>query len=214
MRSSGMNNQASQKSLTGQAWDGIVTFLFKTAIPLVPVLGLAYVCAMIINSEVSGTYLGTVPGNGALKLDLTEDSDHLSGYAILRTREKYKVVDGKMLDDNKFQLRLQSDDATAIGGVDSTSSSAVKPVPEKLEEVPSGNESAVPKNLSGSVLADEQKSVGPEISLEGSMSFGTMEAKLISEGQSIPFEAKRNVFSSFFGWRWWNRSLRYFGIKA
>lgn len=209
MRSSGIKT-GTRKSLTSQAWDGVITFLFKTLIPLIPILGLAYVCSMIINAEIQGVYTGSVPGNGALKLEISEDSDRLSGFATLRTKERYKIVDGKMLDDNKFKLQLQADDATAVGGVGSRQKN--DPAQQQLEEVSEGDESAVPKNLKGSVLTEDEK-IGPLISIEGSFSFGTMNAQISSDGQSIPFEAKRNTFSALFGWRWWNRTLRYFGIK-
>lgn len=209
MRSSGIKT-GTRKSLTSQAWDGVVVFLFRTIIPLIPILGLAYVCSMIINAEVQGVYVGSIPGNGALKIEISEESDRLSGFATLRTKERYKIVDGKMLDDNKFKLQLQADDATAIGGVSAHSDKAS--VSHQLEEVPAGNESAVPKNLSGSVITEDEK-IGPLISIDGSFSFGTMNAQISSEGQSIPFEAKRNAFSALFGWRWWNRTLRYFGMK-
>lgn len=97
---------AAGKSLSAQAWDGITVFLVKTAFPLIPIALVVWLVGAILNAEVAGTYRGMTPITGAMELELNEDNDLLSGYVIFKANDRYDIESGKMLDDNKMQLKL------------------------------------------------------------------------------------------------------------
>ncbi len=204
----------SAKPLSATIWDGILQFVFKIAIPLIPILAIVLVAGMIMNMEVTGLYQGVTPGIGAISLDLVEDNDQLSGSLILRNKQRYTIISGKMLDDTRMQIELKprsADDVSAVNltnnpkRVGKTELSQSKPIPESM--VPDGL-SDIPPAINPKVEVVEQL-----IEIEASKDQNTLSGTLERGGQKTQIRATRNSFSSFFGKRYITRTLRYFGIK-
>lgn len=204
MRSSPKEKNELKKSFSAGLWETVLTFFVKTVFPLIPIVILVWAVTMILNMEVAGVYRGVIPGIGAIMLDLNEEDEQLSGRITLRQHEHYSIVDGKMIADTKMQMHLQREQPGAISSVSSTA-----PV-SKYQSLPS--ESAVPDDLSNLSLAVPQ-SKGPVLSIEATKEQNNLDGTLSMDGKEIHFHAYRNSLSSFFGKRWFNRTLSYFGLK-
>lgn len=167
---------ASQKSFTAQAWDGLIGFFIKTLMPLIPIAGVFWLISFLMNSEITGTYRGMVdpdeltksPLRGAMMLDLEENNDQLSGFVVFKQDLRYKVDTGRMIDENKLQMKLSQQSITNDG--------------EKRE-------------LTFDATKDQNVLRG-----------------VIHDGvHNVPVRLNRSSTSSFFGKRWFVKTLNYFG---
>ncbi|MBX9570206.1 MAG: hypothetical protein K2X77_15010 [Candidatus Obscuribacterales bacterium] len=166
---------AAEKSFTAQAWDGIVTFILKTVIPLIPIALIVWLLCVIMNAEVTGTYQGMTslaeaPPDlaGAIAMHLNEENDKLTGNVIFKADIKYEITSGKMLDDNKMQLQMEQQYG-----------------PNENDKRVLTFEGAKDQNVLNGVIHD-----------------GTL---------NINVRLTRGSTSSFFGKRWFVRTLNYFG---
>lgn len=166
---------AAGKSFTAQAWDGIITFILKTVIPLIPIALVVWLVGVIMNAEITGTYLGMTtlveaPPDlaGAVAMYLVEDNDKLTGDVTFKADNRFQITSGKMIDENKMQLYL----AQQTG--------------------PGENDKRV-------------------LTFEGSKDQNVLNGVIHDGLLNIKVKLTRGSTSSFFGKRWFVRTLNYFG---
>lgn len=192
-------SSSAEKQLSANAGEIFITFAFKVVAPLIPIIGIFWLTSFIVNSEVTGTYRGVIPKLGVIVLTLVEDNEELSGELSLR-KNRYVISQGKMLGDNKLQISLRKQaSGDAIIGINPGSTQMKLP---KL--------SSVPEDLSSFKSAISQPAL---LTIEAIKDQNDINGQLHSAEGTFKFKATRNAFSSFFGKRWINRCLNYFGIK-
>lgn len=166
---------SAEKSFTARAWDGVVTFILKTAIPLIPIALIFWLVGLIVNAEITGTYRGMTtlveaPPDmaGAVTLNLEENDEKLTGFIVFRADNRYDISSGKMIDENKMQLHL----AQQYG---------------------------------------QGENDKRELTFDGTKDQNVLSGVIHDGAQNIEVKLTRGSTSSFFGKRWFVRTLNYFG---
>lgn len=210
-------SEGSNKSLSASATDLVLTFVFKTAIPLIPIIAIFVLASVVMNMEVNGLYRGSIPGIGALALDLQEDNDKLSGTLVLGQRNRFVIAEGKMLDDNSMEIECKKPGAADINGI----SNGQPPTDRSKSKSPvNPGESSIPESLDENAIPDtaiedatKLEPALPTIKINATKDQNILRGTLEKDGQKVHFMATRNSFSSFFGKRYITRTLKYIGIK-
>ena len=203
MRSSKKRKESSaEKIFAPSAADRLLQFCLKTLIPLIPLTAIFIVSSLVINAEISGRYSGSSPSGGAVVLDIQEDNESLSG-SVLLGRKRYQIVEGKMLNENQMEMKLEKLSSESVLGLSAEKSYKFKSANDGL---PEGNQ-PLPE-LSGEKT--EKKEV---LTLKASKDQNELNGDIMGAEKSYKFSASRSVFTAFFGRRWLNRCLSYVGIR-
>ena len=205
MRSPRKTQMSSQQALAGRPTDALFVFALKVLVPLVPILGLFIAITYFLNLEITGVYEGSSEKTGFIRLLLDEEQDRLTGNLILRADDRYKIVEGKMIDDTHMEIVCRKNTASAISGLEQKS---------KLSYNSNNNESSIPENISATPALVQEEAIGPEIKFQGTKDQNTINGTLHMGTQVANVELIRNSFSAFFGWRWFHRILKSIGIKG
>lgn len=207
MRGLRRNDAGPQQSLSARAWDGILVFLFKTVVPLIPIVGIVFVVSYLLNLEITGTYEGTIKNIGAVRLILSEDQERLNGLLVLKANDRYKITEGKMLSDTKMDIVCRKDQADTISAINATGKIAYNTGGDESRKVPEG----ISNRPS---LEQEEKFAGKEIHVSGNKDQNMISGTMTIGAENYNFELQRNSFSAFFGWRWFHRITRAIGFKS
>ncbi|MBX9724869.1 MAG: hypothetical protein K2X81_25920 [Candidatus Obscuribacterales bacterium] len=209
--------EGSNKSLSANATDLALTFFFKTAIPLIPIIAIFVLANVVMNMEINGLYRGNVPGIGALALDIQEDNDKLSGSLVLGQRNRFVIAQGKMLDDTSMEIECKKRSASDINAISDEQNPGNSSNSKTLN---SPTESTIPESLDEKAIPDQvaeetkkSETTVPTIKITATKDQNTLRGTIEKDGQSVHFMATRNSFSSFFGKRYIMRTLKYIGIK-
>lgn len=186
---------------TSSPMELLLIFLFKAVIPLLPIVGIFWLAALIMDAEITGSYRGlSNPPIGELILNLQEDNDQLFGTLSIARRLRFQIEDGKMISDNKMQMSLRKTlPGTSISGVGARD--AIKVV----------GETPMPKNLEG--VESAAKVAGALLTMSATKTQNELNGNFALEGKTYTFTAQRSSLASFLGRRWINRTLAYFGFR-